>query len=1082
MHRRPQGNDVLFLHTPQSKQQADAARQEAFLAYGPVPDMSAIEDRAQVSRLNRRLMVTYAAVAEERERIMADLLADADHEMGEEFRKWFAKLATPAYANELVEHSVSVYDALRKRGESDTEVQRHIERYLNDNPTQRQRIAGIVADAAQAAGVDFTNGVAVIHLAQFMFNYSASRLLRTVLIAPKNFLTIYHLTQRKAASTAGFTVTDWLMAFITQQQFPEVEDAIQERQNKITVPNFTNAMFDTVRETFETSLYKNMQGGKDAREIARGIIRDLTAAHGGTLPPIPKYKLMLWSRTEGAVMQNDALMKLGDKAKMDGKIWQSVRDAKVRDGSTSSGNHVANDKQGVIPKAQPFADGSMDGGAGSVSPYNCILPGNRIAANVVAAFKAQYTGTAVHIHTADGRVTEVTEQHPVLTPSGFVPAGKLTTADSVLCSDGCFAACPVIQEVYERAKDDDRGAPQRRMDLYGDERFLEGAVESAAFPHPVYFGKAANITHVSAIRAVKRFDYSGEVYDLQTTTGIIFTGGVAVSNCRCAVGPALLPRTKPVPGLPPKTPRKPKPAPTPPPADVTPPVAKPVKMDNGFPVKDDISRLETVKENIGGTTGAKLVRDPDTGEMYILKRGKGGEQIREEFRADELYRALGVDVPESVLYDLPSGPVKLSKFLDNAVDLKTLQRTAPEAYKEALALIQKDFASDALMLNWDVAGLDLDNILIQRGDDGMRAWRIDTGGSLRYRAQGGPKGAAFDQYMRELWTLRTDANAGRVFGGMNRLDVMTSMDGLLRKEEAFLKLLDSMPAELAATMRQRFDYVKKLSGMSNTMYLDNWKPEYIDALLGHYTGMDKAGIFGRMPTELTQSSYNKTVLVDAQGKNFDSLRGAGSITDDFRNYLSANGGDFSLLRRWASSQSGASHSTDSLTLNYWLAQQRDVPLDAYFWYGREASFPNFASALNTLGAKFDATMTASHALNWGALERIAFKYNDAAGGVIGIIRTEDVSVLEAAGMMRKGQSGRYKRTVGASTSVFDHVKATGGKKALTFTGNVPHHRIFMSYLFDDGAGGTMFLSDRENEFYAMLEGLLTTRLDIVARG
>lgn len=43
---------------------------------------------------------------------------------------------------------------------------------------------------------------------------------------------------------------------------------------------------------------------------------------------------------------------------------------------------------------------------------------------------------------------------------------------------------------------------------------------------------------------------------------------------------------------------------------------------------------------------------------------------------------------------------------------------------------------DAMLGNWDVIGMAADNILVDK--DG-KPWRIDNGGSLSFRAQGGKK-------------------------------------------------------------------------------------------------------------------------------------------------------------------------------------------------------------------------------------------------------------------------------------------------------------------------------------------------------
>jgi hypothetical protein len=74
------------------------------------------------------------------------------------------------------------------------------------------------------------------------------------------------------------------------------------------------------------------------------------------------------------------------------------------------------------------------------------------------------------------------------------------------------------------------------------------------------------------------------------------------------------------------------------------------------------------------------------------------------------------------------------------------------------------FFVDVLLANWDVVGLTGDNLILAL--DGI--YRIDPGGTMTYRAQGGRKGRAFSEDPRELTTMKDPrvGNAGRVFGSM----------------------------------------------------------------------------------------------------------------------------------------------------------------------------------------------------------------------------------------------------------------------------------------------------------------------------
>jgi hypothetical protein len=81
----------------------------------------------------------------------------------------------------------------------------------------------------------------------------------------------------------------------------------------------------------------------------------------------------------------------------------------------------------------------------------------------------------------------------------------------------------------------------------------------------------------------------------------------------------------------------------------------------------------------------------------------------------------------------------------------TTYKDVPQEQKKVYAnKILDDFLLDVLLANWDVVGLEFDNILCRAGgivkstaqtptDRNARVWRVDNGGALFYRAQGTPK-------------------------------------------------------------------------------------------------------------------------------------------------------------------------------------------------------------------------------------------------------------------------------------------------------------------------------------------------------
>jgi hypothetical protein len=208
-----------------------------------------------------------------------------------------------------------------------------------------------------------------------------------------------------------------------------------------------------------------------------------------------------------------------------------------------------------------------------------------------------------------------------------------------------------------------------------------------------------------------------------------------IINCRCTV--IALIGDEPLPGEPPRP-------------GETQPVA-------AFP-KDPTS-LEVVR-HLGGSTGAELVRDPETGALYVRKRGSSPEHLRSECATDAAYQALGVRVPEFQLYETGTGPVKLSAYIPDTTSLTEVMRSGSKSeIRAVLRKLQADFPADALLANWDVVGLDFDNILIDRDKN---VWRIDNGSGLLFRAQGGLKPAgALNEWPTELWSMRDPGRNAR---------------------------------------------------------------------------------------------------------------------------------------------------------------------------------------------------------------------------------------------------------------------------------------------------------------------------------
>lgn len=213
----------------------------------------------------------------------------------------------------------------------------------------------------------------------------------------------------------------------------------------------------------------------------------------------------------------------------------------------------------------------------------------------------------------------------------------------------------------------------------------------------------------------------------------------------------------------------------------------PLGVSTGTMPSQDKANQFTLVKQLGGSTGAMLVKDPDTGQLYVKKRGQSGAHLENEFAAEEAYRAAGVPMADSKMYSDGTGLYKLHKYIEG----DTLSELTGEKREKAIKAIQKDFAIDATLANWDVIGQSEDNIVI--AEDGT-PYRIDVGGSLLYRAKGAPKGAAWNSNNDEVESMRTghlNPSAKGVFGKMTADEVLSSFESHSGSVPKMKAVLDS---------------------------------------------------------------------------------------------------------------------------------------------------------------------------------------------------------------------------------------------------------------------------------------------------
>lgn len=511
---------------------------------------------------------------------------------------------------------------------------------------------------------------------------------------------------------------------------------------------------------------------------------------------------------------------------------------------------------------------------------------------------------------------------------------------------------------------------------------------------------------------------------------------------------------------------------------------------------DDPAGLEVVNA-LGGSTGAELVRAAD-GALYVRKRGSSPAHLEEECFADALYQGQGVAVPDFRLYrDAGGQPTyKLSRYLPDARSLADISRSDPALFERVKSKLQEDFWLDALLGNWDVIGLSMDNILVT--PDGT-PYRVDNGGSLRFRAQGAkkPAGAFEGSAILDFWTMRdpkVNQQAARIFGNIDYDDQLRRGYDVMLKTinvEAGRLLVQrddlTIPAGLWDVLRGRLDELGDLHDINQALAADKVRPAYRSDLALEIQHLRAAGITRRLPAALTpqrnaDGTPDPTRVLDLNGDNFDRLRGPSGLVQDFGAHVARRGGSFKAIQTYTKSQGSASWNLEPRGIKYWWVNEvvdRGDPERAYYWQG---GYAGAKTGWDSLTARFGAehmrrSLTAYHAMTMETLRWVSMPgFMSNPDGTFNLIRTEADFIPQTyfPGAKVGDTIAPYLRGAMESTSGFKDIYAYSSSKHKLIFKNVPAHRILGTYLMNCMDGQSTFLGDSENEFVTDLYGVEAT--------
>jgi hypothetical protein len=223
------------------------------------------------------------------------------------------------------------------------------------------------------------------------------------------------------------------------------------------------------------------------------------------------------------------------------------------------------------------------------------------------------------------------------------------------------------------------------------------------------------------------------------------------------------------------------------------------RRDNNLSVPVEIwdYSLKTGNQMGSNIGGEFTVPEREGPVKYYVKFGKGtsNESLWNEQLADNLYRVAGLKIPETKVVRVESAFGHASRLLDG-------REPGNEEYR---ALLKSGFIMDCWLANWDIAAK-TDNAIVD-SESGLLS-RIDNGGALLFRAQGGRK-SNFGNAVVELESMRNSypgLTSNDISGQISKLrEIFT--DEVIDRQVDGVRLGRVDRDFLKATLRERRNYI-----------------------------------------------------------------------------------------------------------------------------------------------------------------------------------------------------------------------------------------------------------------------------------
>ncbi|MCA9309280.1 hypothetical protein KC973_02790 [Candidatus Saccharibacteria bacterium] len=177
--------------------------------------------------------------------------------------------------------------------------------------------------------------------------------------------------------------------------------------------------------------------------------------------------------------------------------------------------------------------------------------------------------------------------------------------------------------------------------------------------------------------------------------------------------------------------------------------------------------LVKVGQQLGSNEGG-WYEDQTSGERLYVKFYENMDQARVEYIANAIYAKLGISAVRSEIIQVDGRDAIAATAIDEPRDMSGAEMHDDPA-------VRAGFVADAYLANWDVVGLVNDNIVMS--SDGP--CRVDNGGAMIFRAQGGPKEFPADDIPELTTMLNPSFPAGKVFEGLTEADMAAQAQHLV---------------------------------------------------------------------------------------------------------------------------------------------------------------------------------------------------------------------------------------------------------------------------------------------------------------